>query len=234
MRVIADRFGEPRAAGLAGLRVAVLPWIDWLPVDAEIAAALEEVAGRLPAARVAAPEGFDAWAHEELYAALLAYAMFDPEPAARARIAEAIGRAPEPLAPAMLRGVRAGEPEYAGMLAERERWREVWARFFSEFDILLTPAAIVPAFPHDEGPFLRRRLTVNGEEVPYKRMEVYPGLAALSGLPATAIPIGRTRAGLPIGIQAIGARFDDATCLQFARRLEEELGCRFEPPPGFE
>lgn len=233
MGVIADRYGEPRAGRLEELRVAVLPWIDWLPVDAEVAAALEAVAGSLPNARIAAPEGFDAWTHEELYAALLAYAMFDPDPAFRTRIAQSISRAPEPLAPAMLRGVRAGEPEYAGMLAERERWRELWARFFSDFDVLLTPATIVPAFPHDEGPFLRRRLTVNGEEVPYKRLEVYPGLAALSGLPATAIPAGRTRSGLPIGIQAVGARFDDATCIQFACLLEEQLGCRFEPPPGY-
>lgn len=234
MSVIADALPGPRATSLAGLRVAVLPWVDWLPVDGEVAAALEQLAGRLPGAVVAGPEGFDAWAHEELYASLLAYVTFDPDPALRARVAESVARAPEPLAPAMLRGVRAGEAEYAGMLAERERWRERWARFFSDHDLLLTPATIVPAFPHDDRPFLRRRLTVDGEEVPYKRLEFYPGLAALSGLPATAIPVGRTRSGLPIGIQAIGGRFEDATCLQFAELVETELGCRFEAPPGFD
>ncbi len=234
MSIIAGPLPPARATTLAAIRVAVLPWIEWLPVDQEVAAALEALAGRLPTATVAAPDGFDAWAHEEIYAALLAYATFDPDPAVRAKVAEAIAKAPEPLAPAMLRGVRAGESEYAGMLAERERWREVWARFFSDHDLLLTPATIVPAFPHDHGPFLRRRLLVNGEEVPYKRLEVYPGLAALSGLPATAIPVGRTRDGLPIGIQAIGGRFEDATCLQFASLLERELGCTFTPPPGYE
>jgi amidase len=75
---------------------------------------------------------------------------------------------------------------------------------------------------------------VNGEDVPYKRLEVYPGLAALGGLPATAIPVGRTRHGLPIGIQAIGGRFEDATTLQFASLLEREQGCTFSPPPGYE
>jgi amidase len=233
MSVIAGPIPAPRGTTLGDLRVAVLPWIEWLPVDEEVAAALEDVASRLPNASVAAPPDFDPWAHEELFAALLAYATFDPDPAVRAKVAEAIARAPEPLAPAMLRGVRAGEPEYAGMLAERERWREVWARFFSDYDLLLTPVTIVPAFPHDHGPFLRRRLSVNGEEVPYKRLEVYPGLAALSGLPATAIPVGRTRDGLPIGIQAIGGRFQDATTLQVASLLERELGCRFEAAPEF-
>ncbi len=234
MGVVAGPFPPPRATELGALRVAVLPWIEWLPVDAEVAAALEALAARLPNAAVAGPPGFDAWAHEELYAALLAYGTFDPDPAVRARVAAAVAKAPEPLAPAMLRGVRAGEPEYAGMLAERERWREVWARFFSDYDVLLTPATIVPAFPHDHGPFLRRRLHVNGEEVPYKRLEVYPGLAALSGLPATAIPVGRTRDGLPIGVQAIGGRFEDATTLRFASLLERDLGCTFTPPPGYE
>jgi amidase len=233
MDVIAGPLPPARAEALADLRVAVLPWLDWLPVDAEVAGALEDLAARLPNARVAAPEGFDGWAHEELYAALLAYVTFDPDPALRRQVADAISRAPEPLAPAMLRGVRAGEAEYAGMLAERERWRESWARFFADHDVLLTPTAIVPAFAHDEGPFLRRRLEVNGEEVPYKRLEVYPGLAALSGLPATAIPAARTRSGLPIGVQAISGRFEDATCLHFAWLLEQEHGCRFAPPPDY-
>jgi len=40
--------------------------------------------------------------------------------------------------------------------------------------------------------------------VSYELQLVYPGIATLSGQPATAFPVGRTRAGLPIGLQAIG------------------------------
>ena len=45
---------------------------------------------------------------------------------------------------------------------------------------------------------------MNGAAVAYDLQLVYPGIATLSGQPATAFPVGLTRAGLPIGLQAIG------------------------------
>ncbi len=223
----------PRAASLWGLRVAVLPWIGWLPVDAEIAAALEELAARLPNPRSAQPAAYQAWAQEGLYASWLAAATFTEGGERREKVAEALRRAPEPLAPAMLRGLRAAESGMGELEAERARATEMWAAFFQDFDLLLTPATIVNAFPHDEGPFLRRTVDVNGEPQPYKRLEVYPGLAALTGLPATAFPAGQTRGGLPIGLQAIGPPMEDLTPLHFAALLETELGYTFQAPPTY-
>jgi amidase len=51
-------------------------------------------------------------------------------------------------------------------------------------------------------------------------------------LPATAIPIGRTDAGLPIGAQIIGPWLEDRTPLELARLIEREFG-GFSPPPAF-
>ena len=61
---------------------------------------------------------------------------------------------------------------------------------------------------------------------------VYPGVATLAGQPATAFPVGLTRAGLPIGLQAIGPYLEDRTPIRFAALLAREIG-GFTPPPAF-
>jgi amidase len=51
-------------------------------------------------------------------------------------------------------------------------------------------------------------------------------------LPATVIPLGLTRQGLPVGIQIVGAYLEDYTALDLAGRLLAILGgC--PTPPGF-
>ena len=50
--------------------------------------------------------------------------------------------------------------------------------------------------------------------------------------PATAFPVGLTRGGLPIGLQAIGPYLEDRTPLGFAALAEHEFG-GFRPPPGY-
>jgi amidase len=227
----------PAARGrtLAELRIAVLPWQDWLPVDEDIAAALEDLAARLPHARTAAPPGFDLWAHEELYAALLsAIVLADLDDEGRDGAEATLRSAADAIAPAALRGLRASRQGFQEMLAERAVWQERWAAFFRDHDLLLTPVTIVNAFPHTRGGFWSRRVQVAGREEPYKRLEVYPGLSALSGCPATAFPTGRlSRERLPIGLQVMGPAMEDRTSLQFAVLAERELGCEFKAPPSY-
>jgi len=75
-------------------------------------------------------------------------------------------------------------------------------------------------------------LEVNGRAVSYELQLVYPGIATLSGQPATAFPVGRTRAGLPIGLQAIGPYLEDRTPLRFAALIGQECG-GYQSPPGY-
>jgi len=56
-------------------------------------------------------------------------------------------------------------------------------------------------------------------------------LATVTYLPATVVPVGRTPAGLPVGIQIVGPYLGDRTTLAVARRIEELLG-GFVPAPG--
>ena len=56
-------------------------------------------------------------------------------------------------------------------------------------------------------------------DVPYGAQVEWPGMATLANLPATAVPIGTTAAGLPIGAQVIGPYLEDRTTLAFAALL---------------
>jgi amidase len=53
----------------------------------------------------------------------------------------------------------------------------------------------------------------------------------VSNLPATVVPVGRTAAGLPVGLQIVGPYLEDRTTLAVARLVEKLLG-GFTPPPG--
>jgi amidase len=69
-----------------------------------------------------------------------------------------------------------------------------------------------PAYPHDHSPDQRqRRIMVDGTLIAYMDQLVWPGVATLPSLPATAVPIDRSADGLPIGVQIVGPAFEDHT-----------------------
>src|SRR5205814_3791795 len=109
------------------------------------------------------------------------------------------------------RGREAGASDYLAWHDQREELRASYRAFFREWDVLLAPLTIVPAFLHTDAPWWERRLTVNGQNVPFDRILVHPNIATLAGQPSTVFPVGRTRSGLPIGLQAIGPYLEDRT-----------------------
>ncbi len=116
-------------------------------------------------------------------------------------------------------------------IAEARRLIVAWDAFFSEYDVLLCPVAPVTAFPHDHD-LRTRRIVVNGRDRPYVDLPIWSSLATLAGLPSTAVPVGTSDEGLPVGIQILGPPLADRTTLDFARRLAEHVG-GYEPPPGY-
>ena len=68
---------------------------------------------------------------------------------------------------------------------------------------------------------------------PYPDQLAWPGIATLPGLPATAIPIGLSPEGLPVGVQIVGPWLEDRTPLKLAELIEREFG-GFVPPPMFD
>src|SRR5262249_33488859 len=108
-----------------------------------------------------------------------------------------------------------------------------FAEFFREHDVLLCPVAVVPALPPDHPPPMAiPTIQVNGAPAPYGQLLGWIGAAPMAPLPAPVAPVGRTAAGLPVGIQIIGPHLEDRTTIDVARRLTEVTG-GFEPPPGF-
>lgn len=104
----------------------------------------------------------------------------------------------------------------------RELHRHGWRQLFTEFDAVVCPVTPTPAFPHDHTPnLLERRIDIDGVEYPDLDQLVWAGLATMPGLPATAIPAGRSPEGLPVGVQLIGPMFEDRTPLRLAELLEE-------------
>jgi amidase len=116
---------------------------------------------------------------------------------------------------------------------KREQLRVRVAEYFRDVDALLMPVAVVPAIPHTHDvPLASRVMKTNDGNRPYLDMFGWVGLATVAYLPATAVPVGRTEHGLPVGIQIVGPYLEDRTPLAVARGIEELLG-GFVPPPGF-
>jgi amidase len=231
----------PRVKTIAGARILVLAAHPQAPLDAPIAAALERLAGGLEkaGARVArsSPLLPDLAMAGRLFERLLLATLFARGPEAdyksAADAAAKLNDADVSLTAERLRGATTTFRGWSADNSRRNGVRAAWRAFFREFDALLCPIATVAAFPHDHSPDQeQRRILVNGEPRPYLDGLIWPGVATLPGLPATAIPIGRTDAGLPIGAQIIGPWLEDRTPLELARLIEREFG-GFSPPPAF-
>jgi len=112
---------------------------------------------------------------------------------------------------------------WMNLLDEQMRVTRAWRSVFREIDVVLMPPFGTAAYPHDDNPDQdARRLLVDGAETPYGDQLAWPAVATLPHLPATAVPVAKTKAGLPVGVQIMGAPFEDRTTLAFARLLSRE------------
>jgi amidase len=134
----------------------------------------------------------------------------------------------------MLRGMTTSHRDWLAANEKRHKMRLEWARFFEEWDLLLSPIAASAAFPHDhEGERHERTILVNGKKVPTTDQLFWAGFSCMVYLPGAVAPAGLTPAGLPVGVQIVGPQYHDRTCIHFARLLEREWRA-FTPPPGYE
>ncbi|MCD9874716.1 amidase [Streptomyces guryensis] len=139
--------------------------------------------------------------------------------------AAGLGADDKSLDAARLRGTVSSHREWIEANGGRELHRHGWRKVFAEFDAVVCPITPTPAFPHDHNPdSMERRIDIDGVEYPYWDQLVWAGVATMPGLPATAVPTGRSPEGLPVGVQLIGPMFEDRTPLRLAELLEEELG----------
>jgi amidase len=116
----------------------------------------------------------------------------------------------------------------------RAHLRGIWREWFERYDALICPVMATPAFPHNqEGTFDSRTVEINGTTRPYLDLVSWTGLIGVLGLPSAVPPIGRTSAGLPVGVQVVTAFLRDREAIQLARIMAEVSGSGYQVPPGF-
>ncbi|MGV9611648.1 amidase [Nocardia xishanensis] len=159
-----------------------------------------------------------------LFSGSVAYFPVDEYEQLRSRAAE-LSADDQSLDAARLRAMVFSHRDWLAVNSRRELHRHGWRQLFAEFDAVVCPITPTPAFPHDHDPdLLKRRIDIDGVEYPYFDQLVWAGLATMPGLPATAIPAGRSPEGLPVGVQLIGPMFEDRTPLRLAELLEQKIG----------
>ena len=117
------------------------------------------------------------------------------------------------------------QPSPSARQAPRSRRaRAVWQEYFRRHDAMLLPVGFIPAFPHDQRPMNARVFMTPEGERPCGDLMFWISFATHAGLPATVAPVGRTRGGLPLGIQIVGPYLEDATPIDIAEKLESLIG----------
>ncbi len=230
---------RPEKKKLAEFRVALWPTDNHAPVDAEIADRIQDLgetlAGLGATVSDAARPDIDIRGGFETYLHLLHSLMGAGVPPGQYEQNKQYAEATDPsdLSDTAIMS-RAMVLSHAGWLAangHREQLRYAWDAFFSDWDILLCPQMATTAFAHDHTPFSQRSLEVNGQPQPYFQQLFWSGIVTGPLLPSTVFPTGLSKAGLPIGVQAVGNAFDDYRTIDFARLMALEIG-GFQAPPG--
>ncbi|TDE92860.1 amidase [Occultella glacieicola] len=200
---------------VTGIHVAYSRDLGYVPVDDEVARIVDDVVARLDEAGIqvtAADPGFTdpLEAFETLWASGAA-TLLRRMPGAR-----------ETVDPGLARVWDAGEQisavDYLEARAVAASVGIAMGAFHEIHNLLLTPAVAVPPF------------AVGHEVPPGSGLRSWPQWAALSfpfnltQQPAISVPVGRTAAGLPVGLQIVGPRHSDDLVLAVGRFVEWLLG----------
>ena len=225
---------------LAGLKVAV--WLDQpdlAPVDASVMGPIEDAARALEKAGAVidfrARPAIDIGEAHDTYLQLLLATLSARDPGYDRLASRAAALAPDDHSDYAknLRFSTARHRDVVIAAETRDLHRWAWRAFFQEHDVVLAPITCTPPFEHDHSePLPARTMSVNGADVPYFGQLFWAGLAISAHLPATVAPVGRTREGLPVGVQIIGDAYRDRTTIWVAGQLAKEIG-GFSPPPGY-
>ena len=200
--------------GVAGLRIGWSPDLGRLRVDPEIAALCESAAQRFAG----------------LGAMLEAPVINLPDPTETIRVMWSAheggnygSRLPQwrdrmdpGLVACIEQGLAWSATDYIRQRKQKLDYNNAVARFFTDYDLLLTPTVSVAALPVGR---------LNPEGWPQHEWDWFPWAGFsypfnFSGNPAATVPVGFTTAGLPVGLQIVGRRFADLTVLQAAAAFE--------------
>jgi len=205
-------FAAALEAGVRDLRVAWSPTLGYATVDPEVRAVTEAAAKRfqgLGCRMDQVDRVFDdpdpIWA--PLFYGGIAGRLNDSLEEWRSRMDPGLVEAIEA-------GRKMGAMEFVKAGLARASFFEVVRKFFTQYDLLLTPTLAVASFAAG---FDQPRERGTGSGLAWVAF-TYP--FNLTGQPAATVPCGFTRDGLPIGLQIIGKRLEDSTVLRAAAAYE--------------
>ncbi len=213
------------AEGIKGKRIAYSPDLDLARVDPDVAELVKRAAHRFAELGAHVEQVQTPWAAEgpELIRATW--------PAHLSRLIPRLAEWESRMDPGLVACIRAGENvTMTDYQLVRERKYAYCARqlaWLENWDFLLTPAVSVAAFPAE------RLMPHHWPEHAWDWVSwaefSYP--FNFSGAPAASVPCGFTPAGLPVGLQIVGKRFDDLGVLQAAAAYEAIAPWADKRPP---
>ena len=113
---------------------------------------------------------------------------------------------------------------YDAYYLKAQRVRSLLARDFDEafakVDVIVTPTTPTPAFKLGE--------KVDDPLAMYLA-DIFTVTADLAGVPGISVPCGKSKEGLPIGMQILGKHFDEATVLRVAHVVEHAMAALVDP-----
>jgi amidase len=221
----ADSFRAAARYGQRPRRVAFSADLGITPVDPEIAAITRQAALRFAEAEVAVEQAHpDLSEAHECFRVLRAFD-FAVSKAGLLREHRAL------LKPEVVWNIEQGLQLSVEQLARAEAQRlALVARtvaFFEDYDLLLTPATIVPPYPVEQ-----RSVSECAGQLfdSYFQWLAIAYAITLTCCPALSLPCGFTASGLPVGLQIIAPPRGEARLLAGARVLEQILGLRGSTP----
>ncbi len=198
--------------GIRGLRVAWSPTLGYAVVEAEVRATVEAAVKRFGDLGCRVEQVDYAFDDADPIWATLFYTAF------AARLHDALTEWRDRMDPGLVELVEVGRKltgiQFAQATFARAAFTEAVRRFFTRFDLLLTPTLAVPPFAAGLG---RPPSHQEGSHISWVAF-TYP--FNLTGQPAATVPCGFTRDGLPVGLQIVGRRLEDATVLRASAAFE--------------
>lgn len=90
--------------------------------------------------------------------------------------------------------------------------RQDFEHSFEHVDLIVTPTSPFPAFGVGE----------KADDVLAMYLaDIFVSPAAVAGIPGLSVPAGKTTSGLPVGLQIMGKRLDEATVLKLGHAIEQ-------------
>jgi aspartyl-tRNA(Asn)/glutamyl-tRNA(Gln) amidotransferase subunit A len=112
----------------------------------------------------------------------------------------------------------------------RYKFNEQVSQFFENYDLLLTPTLATAAFEAgDMGPLAPAK--ISGQDASASSWVCFTYPFNFTGQPAASIPCGFNSELLPVGIQIVGRRLDEALVLKASAAFEKAHPWRDKKPP---